>query len=315
MPAALLAIIADGLYGAAFHGLHAKLYLGIRLGLLANIGDTLIIVASEEVGSGIAAKVAVDAVAINIELAGNILFSFFVDIGHIVYGVLIAHTYFLLIFARMQSFFIATRHFSGQNRVMQEQNEQENAPKKPRFKISSLIWGVIFVGMMLGLAGAGVYIYRNVPTSEWRKSGTDTPWGGVGVVVEEADAYWRNSTGDARMELRAAFYPVLKLQLGTCEGSGNIIVRFADITGAQRGENISLAYANGAFLPSRDRNVKVEGNTAEAHIESGFSTADEYLVHKFTESAPLWRVVVTNRPAGTYEEHFIGYTCVLPEAN
>lgn len=196
---------------------------------------------------------------------------------------------------------------------MQEPKEQRNAEEKPRKKIINLIWGAIFGMMLLGLAGAFVYIYRNVPTSEWRQSSSPTPWRGAGVIVNEAEASWRNSAGDARMELRAAYYPVMRLQLDTCEGRGTIIVRFADETGAQRGESISIAYANGAFTPSRDRNVVAEGNKAEVHIESGFPTADEYLVHKFTESAPLWRVVVTNRPAGTYEEHFIGYTCVLPK--
>lgn len=167
--------------------------------------------------------------------------------------------------------------------------------------------------MLLGLAGAFVYVYRNVPTSEWRQSSTPTPWRSAGVIVNEADAYWRNSTGNARMELRAAYYPIMRLQLDACEGNGNLIIRFADETGVQRGESISIAYSNGAFMPSRDRNVVTEGNKAEVHIESGFSTADEYLVHKFTESAHLWRVVVTNRPTGTYEEQFIGYTCILPK--
>lgn len=314
LPAALFAVVADSLHGAAFHGFHTDFYLSVCLGLLANIGNTLIIVAGEEVGSGITAKVTVDAVAIYIELAGNILFSFFVDIGHIVYGVLIAHPYFLLIFARMQSFFVATRHFSGQNRVMQAPEEQEKPTKTPQRKIYNLIWGSLFGLALLGFAGFGVYVYKDVPTSDGRFISAVTPWTGAGVVVENAEAAWQSSAGNARMELRAAYYPVLHLQLGKGDGSGHILVHFADAGGVQKGDTVALAYEKGQFLPSRDINVQTKGNTAVAHVELGFATKDEYLVHKFTESSPLWRVVVTNRPAGSYDEQYIGYTCVRPDA-
>ena len=82
IPGSLLAVVADSLHGAAFHGLGAESNLIIGHGLLANEGKTLVIVAGEEIRGGLAAEVAVDAVAVNIELAGNILFSLIVDIGH-----------------------------------------------------------------------------------------------------------------------------------------------------------------------------------------------------------------------------------------
>ena len=83
----LLAIVTDSLYRAAFKSLIAESYLIIGGGLLVDVGETLVVITSKEIGSSLAAQVAVDAVAVDIELAGNILFSFFVDIGHFVYGV------------------------------------------------------------------------------------------------------------------------------------------------------------------------------------------------------------------------------------
>lgn len=197
---------------------------------------------------------------------------------------------------------------------MQAPKEPEKTTKKPRFRISNLIWGSIFGLMLLGLAGFGIYIYKDVPTSQGRIVSAPTPWGGAGVVVTEATAAWQNSAGNARMELRAAYYPVLQMQLGGGDGSGHLLVRFADASGVQKGETVVIAYAKGQFLPARDVNVRTEGNKASAHVELGFHSKDEYLVHKFTESTPLWRVVVTNRPSGSFDEQYMGYTCVRPEA-
>ena len=81
----LLAVITDGLHRATLKSLIAEFYLGISLGLLVHVGETLVVIAGKEIRSGFAAKVAVDAVAVDIELAGHILFIFFVDIGHFVY--------------------------------------------------------------------------------------------------------------------------------------------------------------------------------------------------------------------------------------
>lgn len=81
----LLAVITDGLHRATLKSLIAEFNLSISLGLLVHVGEALVIIAGEEIGSGFTAKVAVDAVAVDIELAGHILFCFFVDIGHFVY--------------------------------------------------------------------------------------------------------------------------------------------------------------------------------------------------------------------------------------
>ena len=81
---ALFAIVTDSLHGATFHSLGAESNLLIGHGLLANEGKALVIIAGKEIRGGFAAKVAVDAVAVHIELAGNILLSLIVDIGHFI---------------------------------------------------------------------------------------------------------------------------------------------------------------------------------------------------------------------------------------
>ncbi len=196
---------------------------------------------------------------------------------------------------------------------MQASEEQVNGKKERRFKLSNLIWGGIFAAILLCGAAVGVYLYKNIPTSDWRMSGLALPWKSADVEIREADAFWRNSKGHARMELRAAYYPVLQLQLGDCGGSGHLIIRFADASGVQKGETISLAYNQGQFRPTQDTNVKAEAKTAEVFIETGFASDDMYTVHKLTETSPLWRVAVWSRPTGSYNEQFIGYTCIAPE--
>ena len=78
----LLAIITNGLDGAALHSLGAGGNLLVCHRLLFDKGQAFVVIAGEEVGSRFAAEITVDAVAINVELARNILFCFFVDIGH-----------------------------------------------------------------------------------------------------------------------------------------------------------------------------------------------------------------------------------------
>ena len=82
----LLAVVADGLDGTSLHSLGALGYFLVRGGLLADVGDSLIIVTNKEIGRRFAAKVAIDAIAVHIELAGYVLFIFFVDICHNVCG-------------------------------------------------------------------------------------------------------------------------------------------------------------------------------------------------------------------------------------
>ena len=77
--AGLFAVVADGLDGAAFHGLGTLGYFFLGSGLLYDKGVTTFIAALKEGRSGFAAEVAVDALLVDIEFAGDVagpLFSF-----------------------------------------------------------------------------------------------------------------------------------------------------------------------------------------------------------------------------------------------
>ena len=82
-----LTVIADRLDGATLHGLGTGGKLLISDGLLLHIRNALVIIASEEVGSRLPAQIAVNAIAIDVELSGNIFLVFFINISHNVQGV------------------------------------------------------------------------------------------------------------------------------------------------------------------------------------------------------------------------------------
>ena len=77
-----LAVVADGLDRAAFHGFLAKGALVVVLRLLVNVGISAVVVAGEVVGSGFAAEVAVDALVIDVEGAGGVFGIAIIDVGH-----------------------------------------------------------------------------------------------------------------------------------------------------------------------------------------------------------------------------------------
>jgi len=79
----LFSVAADCLNRATFHCFLAKrLFLrGFRL--LVNVGVPAIVVASEVGGRGLAAEVAIDALVIDEEFAGNVLRIFVCDVSHI----------------------------------------------------------------------------------------------------------------------------------------------------------------------------------------------------------------------------------------
>lgn len=196
---------------------------------------------------------------------------------------------------------------------MQGSAPPNKQPGRLRLSISSILWGGILCSLLLIGAGFGVYMYKDIPTSDWRESRQPTPWYASGIRLDEAYSLWCNSEGHARMELRAAYYPSVRIQLGECKGSGHLIVRFANSAGSQAGETIFIPYENGSFRSTQETNITASGYTAEAHIETGFPSKDEYLIHKLTETSPLWRAIIWNRPAGSYEEQYLGFVCVLPQ--
>lgn len=82
LPLVSLAVVADGLDRAALHGfLTLGLFFG-RLGLLVNETVAPVVVAFEVGRSGFPAKIAVDALVINVELPIDVLWIFVCDVSH-----------------------------------------------------------------------------------------------------------------------------------------------------------------------------------------------------------------------------------------
>lgn len=196
---------------------------------------------------------------------------------------------------------------------MQERDAQERGKGIGKPGKKNIFWMSLCLILLLMAFGAGLYAYRNLPTSQWREVVSPSlPWQGDGIRVESIDSHWRNSRGHARMELRAAYYPIAHIRLGESSGKGSLLIRFIDSNGDQVGDHISLSYESGHFLPVHDLNITAEGKEAEVFVESGFQDRDEFTLHLLTESTPLWRVIVWNRPEGSPEERFVGYVSVSP---
>ncbi len=207
----------------------------------------------------------------------------------------------------MQSFFIATRHFSVQNKVMQDQEQAKQ--KKSGWK--DKIWGAAAVGI---LATAGISFWfsiNSLPHAEWRNAYKPLSWETAGVCIDEAEAYWKASAGDSRMELRAYCYPVCRLKLDGAEGEGQVTVRFMNGEGVQMGDRINIPYKDGKFLPRQNNSMQVTEEEATVRLEDGFLSEDEYTLHQFVQDTPLWRVEVECRPQnGTLQP--MGHLSVFP---
>ncbi len=169
--------------------------------------------------------------------------------------------------------------------------------------------------MVLLLAAGFVWLwhYRNLPTSTWREVNDTLPWKGASLTVEELQGQWRSSAGHARMELRAAYYPVAKLRLGECQGSGMLYLRFTDSSGRQAGDIISLQYRDGAFVPRTASNINAAGKEAEVHVETGFEDKDAFILHQLNEHTALWRIAVAYMPEGNTSTALLGFVTIPAE--
>ena len=207
----------------------------------------------------------------------------------------------------MQPFFIATRHFSVQNKVMQDQEPE----KQKKINTKEIIWGSIAI--ILLLVGCGIFwnTVKKLPHAEWRNEYTPLSWEACGVCIDKADAFWKASAGDARMELRSYCFPVFRMELDEAEGSGHVTVRFKNGQGIQMGDRIYLPYKDGKFTPRQNNSVQVTETEVTVRLEDGFLSEEEYVLHQFDEHAPLWKVEVECRPEGG-EAVRLGYLSILP---
>ncbi|MBO5684507.1 MAG: hypothetical protein J6R92_06115 [Akkermansia sp.] len=173
------------------------------------------------------------------------------------------------------------------------------------------VWG----GIALLILAIGVISFwctmHKLPHAEWRNEFKPLSWEAAGVCIDHAEAYWKASAGDSRMELRAFCFPVCHLELDEAEGSGMVTVRFQNGQGVQMGDRINIPYKDGKFLPRESNSMHVTETEATVRLEDGFLSQDEYTLHQFNQDAPLWRVYVECRPqAGDLQP--MGYLSIIP---
>lgn len=197
---------------------------------------------------------------------------------------------------------------------MQEQNAESKVGLLKKIGIMNLIWLTMFAGMVLVVLAAVAYTYRNIPTAHWRESGDKLPLRAAELSIDDFKARWNNAKGNARLELRTKYYPSVDIKLGNGTGSGMLLVKFIDKRFEQHGAIIGIPYKDGQFITQNDFNLKAEGKTATALLEEGFNNPEDYRLHQLTEREPLWRAQLFQRPAGTQQTFYLGYTTISPIA-
>jgi len=78
----LLAVVADGFNGAAFEGFHAQRGIFFSFRLLVDKGIATFVVPGKERRRGLATEITVDALLIDVELAGGVLLPFVCFVSH-----------------------------------------------------------------------------------------------------------------------------------------------------------------------------------------------------------------------------------------
>ena len=104
---------------------------------------------------------------------------------------------------------------------MQEQKASKIGKLIRRIGIWNLVFLILFGGVLVVALGVAVYSSRNIPTSEWRESERYYRRGGAeNIVLQNIETGWKSSKGNARLELRTAYYPSAKLTIAGGKSSG-----------------------------------------------------------------------------------------------
>ncbi len=197
---------------------------------------------------------------------------------------------------------------------MQEQKASKPATFVARFGLANIIWSSVCAALLLAAALVWLLPYASLPTATGRTADDTLPWEAPTLRVEKVSGCWMRSEGNARMQLRAAFYPEAVIELGDATGSGRLYVRFTDSNGHQSGDTITLSYKDGAFLPRREVNISAEGRAARVFVEAGFETENEFRLHEVSESEQLWRVNLSCLPQGESDIRPLGSITIPAEA-
>ncbi len=197
---------------------------------------------------------------------------------------------------------------------MQEQKASARASLITRFGVKNTIWTALCATLLLVAAILWLVPYASLPTASWRDFHHGLPWKSPTLRVNKVDACWKSSAGHKRMELRAAYYPTVAIELGVSQGSGLLNVRFTTGTGVQLGDTINLHYKDGAFMQREEVNIRTEGNKAELFVEAGYERTTDFHLHVLDEASPLWRVNLFNRAEGESEMQLLGSVTIPAKA-
>lgn len=187
-------------------------------------------------------------------------------------------------------------------------------PAKPTKSFFSVFWGTIAALMGLVLLGGAGWMYSQIrPTNDREFASAPFPWTEGDVSVTNVMAWWKSAAGDARMEMRAGYYPVARIRLGSCSGNGMMTVTFHDELNRQVGEAIHIPYRNGQFTKREENWVRAEGDLATCRVEAGFENKQELVLRQIQPEMPLWRVKLIYRTEGDRTAHFLGFITIQPD--
>lgn len=188
---------------------------------------------------------------------------------------------------------------------------EEQKPKK-KFRIG--VWAVLAILMGACMVGGAAWMFCQIrPVNDRHHLSSPFPWGGEDITVSSAMAWWKSAKGDARMEMRAAYYPVVRIRLGGGKGKGLLTVTFHDELNRQVGEAIHTPYADGEFTRREENWVRAEGAVATCRVEAGYENSQELVLRLIQPEMPLWKVKLIYRPDGDRTAHFLGTLTINPE--
>lgn len=226
---------------------------------------------------------------------------------------------FLPIFHRMQSFFVASTHFSVQNRRMQEEKAKKKEGLLKKIGIFNLICITLFVGALLLSAAYVAYSYRHIPTHENGEHQVELPWVGENLIIRSAEFGWVNVKGNEWMAMKGITHtPFVKVNIDGTTGSGTLYIQFINSQGHYVGQPTTIVYRDGTFETIDRKYYHATGTEATAYAFPVFlnthivSANDQFITHFNDKRSPLWRVEISYLPADSADNKplFLGYSTI-----